>query len=212
MNRRRLLTLPLLGAAAAGTGALSLPGAALAAPVKIPLVWQTQLQDNWCGPASLRIASSAWYDEDDMPGQRELANQIGTDSNGSTRYQMLYGTEYIFGRYTYELEDVEDEGGLRSSRDLREEFWRRIEKSISEWTPPIVNVVVPANSRYKPDDWTNDHTIDHWFVIYGYEPTNRIVYILDPASTWPGYDPDPTYGIRFDYLCQLVMKAYLYAF
>ncbi|MEU8816946.1 C39 family peptidase [Actinoplanes sp. NPDC048796] len=116
MNRRELLTLPLLGAAAAGTGALSLPGAALAAPVKIPLIWQTQLEDYWCGPASLRIASSAWFDEDEMPGQRELANHIGTDSNGSTRHQMLYGTEYIFGRYVYELEDVKSRGAPGRSR------------------------------------------------------------------------------------------------
>ncbi|WP_281420984.1 hypothetical protein [Actinoplanes auranticolor] len=41
-----MLTLPLLGAAAAGTGALSPPSLALAAPVKIPLVWQKQTYDN----------------------------------------------------------------------------------------------------------------------------------------------------------------------
>ncbi len=208
MNRRRLLTLPLLGAAAAGTGALSLPGAALAAPVKIPLTWEQQQRGNWCGPASLRIAYSAWTDN--LPSQRSMASYIGTDSDGTTRDQMLYGTTQMFGWNVYELEDVEDRGGLRSSVDLREEFWRRIKHGISEWTPPIVNVVVPKNSPYKPDEWANTTEIDHWFVIYGYEPTNRIVYICDPASGLPKYDPDPTYGIRFDYLCQLVMKAYLY--
>lgn len=216
MDRRRLLTLPLLGAAAAGMGALSLPGAALAAPVKIQLGWQRQLTDYWCGPASLRMASTAWYD-DNLLEQQEIANAIGTDSDGSNRYQMLKGADYVFGEGVYDLANVEDQGGLPSSVDLREEFWGRIQKGIKYWTPPIVNVVVPRHSKYIDYlGWTDVPTkhapIDHWFVIYGYEstPTNRTVYIIDPASSWPNFNPNARYTIQFDRLCQLVEKAYLY--
>ncbi|GID60099.1 hypothetical protein Aco03nite_085030 [Actinoplanes couchii] len=206
-----MLTLPMLGAAAAGVGALSLPGAAQAAPVKIPLIWQRQQRNYWCGPAALRIAISAWHDDaSDLPSQTSLASYVGTNSGGTNRHQMLSGANHWFGADTYDLEDVESRGGLRSSVALREQFWQRITNGIGAWVPPIVNVVVPAYSPYRPDDWNNSSEVDHWFVIYGYEPGNRIVYIIDPASGLPEFDPDPTYGIRFDYLCQLVKKAYLH--
>ncbi|GAA3950040.1 hypothetical protein Aau02nite_28740 [Amorphoplanes auranticolor] len=105
---------------------------------------------------------------------------------------MLNGADRWFGENVYGLEDIESRGGLHRSVALREQFWRRIENGVSNWTPPIVSVVAPADSPYEPDDWTNTSRdpVDHWFVISGYEPTRRIVSIIDPASGWPRFDPD----------------------
>lgn len=204
MRRRALLTAPLLGAAA---GALTLAPPAAAATYKLALAVEKQEYDNWCGPAAMRMAISAGRTP---PSQSSIASRLGTTSAGTNRHQMLGGADYYFGEGVYGLEDVQSRGGLKSSAGLREQFWNRLENGTANYVAPIVNVVVPAGSPYRPPLWSNTSTVDHWFVVYGVETTARTVFICDPASGWPRFNPNGTYAMRFDYLCQLVDKAYLY--
>jgi hypothetical protein len=204
MKRRTLLTAPLIGAAA---GALTLGSPAAAATYKLVLTLQKQERNYWCGPAAMRMAISA---DHSPPSQSSIASRLGTTTGGTNRHQMLSGANYYFGTGTYGLEDVQSRGGLKSSVSLREQFWNRLVNGTSNGVAPIVNVVVQPGSPYRPPGWTNTSEVDHWFVVYGVETTSRIVYIGDPASGWPGFNANNTYGMRFDYLCQLVMKAYLY--
>jgi hypothetical protein len=204
MRRRTLLTAPLLGAAA---GALALAPPAAAATYKMALTLQKQERNYWCGPAAMRMAVSA---DHSPPSQSSIASRLGTTGAGTNRHQMLSGANYYFGSGVYGLEDVESRGGLKSAVSLREQFWNRLVNGTANYVAPIINVVVPASSPYKPPGWSNTATVDHWFVVYGVETTGRTVFICDPASGWPKFNANNTYGMRFDHLCQLVNKAYLY--
>ncbi|MBM2618815.1 C39 family peptidase [Actinoplanes sp. LDG1-06] len=211
MKRRTLLTAPLIGAAAGVTGAIATAAPASAATYKVSAVWQGQQNGSWCGPAALRMAISVRTSS--LPTQSAIASRIGTTlSAGTNRFQMLNGINHWLG--SHQLANVESQGGLKASVALREQYWRRLENNIANGFGVLTNVVVPRNSPYKPPGWTNDDPdpVDHWFMVYRVETTQRIVYIIDPASERPKFNANRTYGMRFDHLCQLVNKAYLFRY
>jgi Peptidase_C39 like family len=206
MKRRSLLAAPLLGAAA---GALSLAGPASAALYKVTATWQRQQTSYWCGPASIRIAISA---QQSPPSQTTIANYLGIGSAGTNRNQMAQGLNHYLGSGTYGVETVDDVGGLKSSVALREQFWSRLENATANGVVVPVNIYFPGNSQYRPAGYAvQSGMVDHWFCVYGVETGSRKVYITDPASGLnSNYQQPAFYTHRFDYLCQLVNKAYLF--
>ncbi|WP_328326236.1 C39 family peptidase [Kribbella sp. NBC_00382] len=194
------------GAAKAGTafssGALAANSAAAAKKVptlghstqtlrSLSIDFQYQQTGYWCGPAATRIALSARMS---APSQQELANQLGTDEDGTDWIGLVTGVlNNRLNTGYYETKEMPNDPPTQAQRDL---LWYDIQYDIDRGYAIVANIVAPASNH--PPGYPN-YTIWHYFTVIGYDTSDSTVLIADPAGFGPA-----TYWLTFNQLATLI--------
>lgn len=153
--------------------------------------FQYQQTGYWCGPAATRIALSARISP---PSQQELANQLGTTTNGTDWIGQVTGVlNNNLGTGWYETKEMPNDPPTQAQRDL---LWRDILLDIDNNYPIVANIVAPASNH--PPGYPN-YTIYHYFTVIGYDTSDSTVLIADPAGFGPA-----TYWLTFNQLATLI--------
>jgi hypothetical protein len=154
--------------------------------------YQAQQTGYWCGPAATRFVISA---RRGAPSQRELANQLGTTSNGTDWIgQVTKVLNQHFGAGTYVTREMPNDPPTREQRDR---LWDDIVSSIDGGWGIVANIVAPPHNH--PPGYPN-RTIYHYVAVIGYKPGARQVYIADSAN----FSGQKLYWISFDQLASLI--------
>jgi hypothetical protein len=154
--------------------------------------YQAQQTGYWCGPAATRFVISA---RRGAPSQRELANQLGTTSNGTDWIgQVTKVLNQHFGPGTYVTREMPNDPPTREQRDR---LWDDIVSSIDGGWGIVANIVAPPHNH--PPGYPN-RTIYHYVAVIGYKPGARQVYIADSAN----FSGQKLYWISFDQLASLI--------
>jgi hypothetical protein len=153
--------------------------------------FQYQQTGYWCGPAATRIALSARISP---PSQQELANQLGTTTNGTDWIGQVTGVlNNNLNTGYYETKEMPNDPPTQAQRDL---LWYDIQYDIDRNYAIVANIVAPANNH--PPGYPN-YTIWHYFTVIGYDTSDSTVLIADPAGFGPA-----TYWLTFNQLATLI--------
>lgn len=198
-----LAALPLAGCAVApsesveGEVALDEPvasgdAAELATWKVLPVDYQVQQTGYWCGPAATRVALSARMAP---PSQQQLANQLGTTTNGTDWIGQITNVlnQYV-GAGVYETREMPNDPPTPAQRDR---LWRDIVRGVESGFPVVANIVAPASNH--PPGYPN-YTIYHYFAVIGYNPQTAQVYIADSAN----FGGNKLYWLSFNQLATLI--------
>jgi peptidase C39-like protein len=153
--------------------------------------FQYQQTGYWCGPAATRIALSARISP---PSQQELANQLGTTTNGTDWIGQVTGVlNNRLNTGYYETKEMPNDPPTQAQRDL---LWYDIQYDIDRGYAIVANIVAPAGNH--PPGYPN-YTIWHYFTVIGYDTSDSTVLIADPAGFGPA-----TYWLTFNQLATLI--------
>jgi len=153
--------------------------------------FQYQQTGYWCGPAATRIALSARMS---APSQQELANQLGTDEDGTDWIGQVTGVlNNRLNTGYYETKEMPNDPPTQAQRDL---LWNDIQYDIDRGYAIVANIVAPASNH--PPGYPN-YTIYHYFTVIGYDTSDSTVLIADPAGFGPA-----TYWLTFNQLATLI--------
>ena len=153
--------------------------------------FQYQQTGYWCGPAATRIALSARMS---APSQQELANQLGTDEDGTDWIGQVTGVlNNRLNTGYYETKEMPNVPPTQAQRDL---LWNDIQYDIDRGYAIVANIVAPASNH--PPGYPN-YTIYHYFTVIGYDTSDSTVLIADPAGFGPA-----TYWLTFNQLATLI--------
>lgn len=156
----------------------------------LPVIWQRQLQQDWCGPATARMVLSTRLGAG-TPSQSTLGAMVG--AQGTFRTAMRDALNTACGDRTYRVYGDLDRP---LTPEQRETFCRRVRVSIAANSAVAVGVLVrPGEAR--PLGYP-DRTVDHWVAVHGYaadvgegtggEPA---VCVSDPAAGLPEFAAVP---------------------
>ncbi|NEA35157.1 C39 family peptidase [Streptomyces sp. SID13031] len=153
--------------------------------------FQYQQTGYWCGPAATRIALSARMS---APSQQDLANQLGTDEDGTDWIGQVTGVlNNRLNTGYYETKEMPNDPPTQGQRDL---LWYDIQYDIDRGYAIVANIVAPASNH--PPGYPN-YTIWHYFTVIGYDTSDSTVLIADPAGFGPA-----TYWLTFNQLATLI--------
>lgn len=155
--------------------------------------YEVQQTGYWCGPTATRMALSARMDP---PSQQQLANQLGTTTNGTNWIgQVTQVLNANLGKKVYETREMPNDPPTAAQRNR---FWDDIVRSIDANYPLVANIVAPPSNH--PPGYPNNQTIYHYVAIIGYEPDARKVYVADSAN----FGGNKLYWLTFDQMATLV--------
>jgi hypothetical protein len=140
---------------------------------------------NWCGPATARMILAAKIGVGRTPSQATLAKAMVQGSNdGTYRAEMATElTKYIdSGSYVYE--NLNDGAPLSAAQQAT--MFNYIQIDIPYNYGVAINVHVKHNGP-KPSWFPNpaegdQHDIDHWMAVMGYDTINNMIAVVDPAD------------------------------
>lgn len=165
--------------------------AALGAWKVLPVDYQVQETGYWCGPAATRIALSARMAP---PSQQQLANELGTTTNGTDWIGQVTAVLNRRGGLGYRTVEMPNDPPTAAQRDR---LWSDIVLGIEAGYPLVLNIVAPPSNH--PPGYPNE-TIYHYFAAIGYNPQTREVYIADSAN----FSGKQRYWLSFDQVASLV--------
>ncbi|WP_181774166.1 C39 family peptidase [Amycolatopsis pittospori] len=161
------------------------------AVAELNIQYQIQETGYWCGPAATRIALSARTG--DLPNQQQLANELGTTTNGTDHIGQVTGV--LSARVGwYQTKEIPNDPPTQAQRDL---LWNDIVGDIDKGYAIVANIVAPPENH--PPGYPNE-TIYHYFTIVGYNSDNMTVKIADPAN----FGGNQIYWLTFDQLASLI--------
>jgi hypothetical protein len=143
----------------------------------LQVAWQGQQTYYWCGPGSTRMALSTHMAN--PPSQSELANYLGTTTNGTDNIGLVAGAlNHYLGVNFYQSKSMNDPPTAAQQAGLEHDILVRIG---DQGFPLVANVI----SGWRPPGYPGG-TIYHYVAIVGYDQDGQRVLIADPAGDGAG--------------------------
>jgi hypothetical protein len=148
------------------------PMAPEAGPQLLAIAWQRQETGYWCGPASTRIALSAWLPA--PPTQTELARVLRTTTNGTDHIGLVVDAlNQALPAARYVVRSISNEPMPQQREQLKRDLASRIGRGFAI----VANVI----SGWRPPGYP-DGAIYHYVAVVGYDATGDKALVADPAS------------------------------
>ncbi|GLY64890.1 hypothetical protein Atai01_15090 [Amycolatopsis taiwanensis] len=167
----------------------------------LPVVYQAQRTEYWCGPTAARIALSSMTN--DLPDQRTLAAQLGTTVDGTDYIgQVVAGlnSELAGTGISYVTRDW---GGRSLTSDMMQQLWSDTVRDVDAGKAMVANIVAKPSNR--PPGYPSNQTIYHYVAVVGYNSADGTVHISDPAR----FSGIEDYWLSLDHLASLIQpKGY----
>lgn len=162
----------------------------------LSFVWKGQETGYWCGPGSTRMAIDTRLPANELPSQTELANFMGTTTEGSIRVNLIDTLNHYIPPPRPYVSTPMSMVPTQAQRDLLK---TTVLARISKGWPVVTNVL----SGWRPPGYPSG-TIGHFVAVVGYDDAGAKVYIADPAgdgAAGPRWTNVPrTYWISMDNL------------
>ncbi len=156
------------------------PDMATAPPAKktLDFTWQGEVDYYMCGPSAARMALSTRMAN--PPSQQELANYMGTTTNGTDYIGLVRGAlDHYLNITAYRETDLTTDPPTQAQQDALKQD---LVASIDAGYGLVANVV----SGWRPPGYPASGTIYHYIALVGYDAYGAKVLVADPAATGCG--------------------------
>ena len=143
----------------------------------LPFTWQGEVDYYMCGPSAARMALSTRTAN--PPSQQELANYMGTDTNGTDYIGLVRGAlDHYLDISAYRETDLPTDPPSQAQQAALKQA---LVASIDAGFGLVANVV----SGWRPPGYPSG-TIYHYVALVGYDAHGDKVLVADPAATGCG--------------------------
>ncbi|GAA4016292.1 hypothetical protein GCM10022247_44170 [Allokutzneria multivorans] len=137
--------------------------------------WYGQETWYWCGPGSAKMAIAT---RRTPPSQQQLANYMGTTTNGTNHIGLVRNAlNYYIGTSWFEVKNLPDP----PSQAQRDRLQYDLVLNVNNNFPMVANVV----SGWRPPGYPGG-TIYHYVAVVGYRAGGAEALIADPAAAGAG--------------------------
>lgn len=140
----------------------------------LPHQYSPQETGYFCGPGSTQIALTA---RGIYVSERELANELGTDIDGTDWIGQITSVLASRTGLPYVTREIPNDPPTQFQRDL---LWDDVVKSINGGNAMVGNIVAPPGNQ--PPGYPQWQTIYHYICLTGYDDETMSIHVSDPAN------------------------------